>query len=91
MNQTTAATPKRRNAPALARKASNREKCTLLLQPDVSIKLSVAAHLRGLDRSELVNELLADALRYVVVSIRGQSSGSANHADDVNREAPAAA
>jgi hypothetical protein len=91
MNQTTAATPKRRNAPAALRKASNREKCTLLLDRDTSVKLGVAAHLRGLDRSELVNEVLADALRYVVVSIRGQSSGSANHTDDVNREAPAAA
>jgi hypothetical protein len=74
MNQATATTPKRRTANAATRKAGNREKCTLLLQSDVSIKLSVAAHLRGLDRSELVNELLADALRYVVVSIRGQSS-----------------
>ena len=85
MNQTAAQTPRRRNASAAIRKATGREKCTLLLQPDVSIKLSVAAHLRGLDRSELVNELLADALRYVVVSIRGQSTGSATSDADVSR------
>jgi hypothetical protein len=82
MNQTTAATPKRRNAPAAARKAGNREKCTLLLDRDTSIKLGVAAHLRGLDRSELVNELLAEALRYVVVSIRGQSTDRPSSAMD---------
>ena len=74
MSQTTAQTPKRRAASRASRKAATREKCTLLLQPDVSIKLSVAAHLRGLDRSDLVNELLADALRYVVDYHKGSVS-----------------
>jgi hypothetical protein len=77
MNQTAVQSSKRRNASGATRRAADREKCTLLLQSDLSLKLSVAAHLRGLDRSELVNELLTDALRYVVVSIRGQSPGSA--------------
>lgn len=90
MIPTATQTPKRRNATGATRKAATREKCTLLLQPDVSIKLSVAAHLRGLDRSELVNELLAEALRYVVVSIRGQSPVSASHAADVSQENAAA-
>jgi hypothetical protein len=44
------------------------------------MKLSVAAHLRKLDRSELVNELLAEALRYVVISLRGQNTQSASPA-----------
>jgi hypothetical protein len=83
MIQTATRPPKRRNANTAARKAGNRDKCTLLLDPDTSIKLTVAAHLRGLDRSELVNELLADALKYVVIALRGQNAGSAIHAGDV--------
>jgi hypothetical protein len=78
MNPTTAKPSKRRNAQTPTRRASEREKCTLMLDADTSVKLSVAVHLRGLDRSTLVNQLLADALRYVVSSIRGQSEGSAN-------------
>jgi hypothetical protein len=84
MNQPSTQTPKRKTARKAERKASEQQKCTLMLSPDTSIKLTVAAHLRGLDRSELVNELLNDALRHVVISIRGQSNGSATHAGDVS-------
>jgi hypothetical protein len=90
MIQTATQTPRRRNVSQAARKPADREKCTLLLHSDVSIKLSVAAHIRGLDRSELVNELLSDALRYVVVSIRGQSTGSARGDAEVSPENVAA-
>jgi hypothetical protein len=76
--------PKRTSAAAATKKAADREKCTLLLHKDTSVKLSVEAHLRNLDRSELVNELLADSLRHVVISIRGQSPGSASQAAGVN-------
>jgi hypothetical protein len=78
MNQTAARTPKRKTARPSVGKATERDKCTLLLDPDTSRKLSVAASLRGLDRSELVNEVLADALRYIVISVRGQNHSSAN-------------
>jgi len=84
MNQTATQPPKRRRARKEERKASERDKCTLLLWPDISRKLTVAASLRGLDRSDLVNEVLTDALSYVVISIRGQSNGSVTHADDVS-------
>jgi hypothetical protein len=84
MSQPTARTPKRPSVRRAARKADGRDKCTLLLDADTSRKLSVAASLRGLDRSELVNELLADALRYIVIQVRGQSTGSAIPAGDVN-------
>ena len=90
MSQATARTAKRKAANTAGSKASNRDKCTLLLDRDTSLKLSVAAHLRGLDRSELVNELLADALRYVVISLRGQNTGSANLAGDVSHAETAA-
>jgi hypothetical protein len=91
MNQAATQMSKRRNAQQAARKPAERDKCTLLLSSDVSLKLTVAAHLRGLDRSELVNELLTEALRHVVISLRGQSSSSASHAGDVSEvEATAA-
>lgn len=69
---------------AAVQQAANRDKCTLLLDADTSLKLTVAAHLRGLDRSELVNQILADALRYVVIALRGQSTVSANAAGQVS-------
>jgi hypothetical protein len=90
MNHTTVRTPKRRAAGQAARKAAQRDKCTLLLDADTSIKLSVAAALRGCDRSDLVNELLADALRHIVISVRGQSPSSASHAAEVSQEDVAA-
>jgi hypothetical protein len=91
MIPSTASTSKRRNTAAAVRKNADREKCTLLLNRDTSVKLSVAAHLRGLDRSELVNELLAESLRYVVISLRGQSPGSANPVGELNLTGPSAA
>jgi hypothetical protein len=81
MEATAPRAPKRRTASPSARKPVEREKCTILLDPDTSVKLSVAAHLRGMDRSTLVNQLLADALRYVVISIRGQNSSSGDSAE----------
>ena len=90
--ETTSHAPKsspraRQNAKTQSRKSADREKCTLLLDSDTSMKLSVAAHIRKLDRSELVNQLLADALRYVVISLRGQNPVSATL--DASVESPA--
>ena len=82
MNPTTAQALKRTRAHATARKASQRDRCTLLLPSDLSLRLTVAAHLRGLDRSELATELLAEALRSIVISVRRHSPGSANPATD---------
>jgi hypothetical protein len=77
MNPTATRTPKRlaaRQGLSRGRTAAQREKCTLQLERDLSLKLTVAAHLRGLDRSDLVNELLSEALRHVVISLRGQAT-----------------
>jgi hypothetical protein len=79
MIQTTARPSKRRNANTATRKV---DKCTLLLPSDLSIRLTVAAHLRGLDRSELATELLGEALKYVVISLRGHSPSSASSTVD---------
>lgn len=88
MSQTTTRPRKRQNG-----KADARSKHTLLLDGDISRKLSVAASLRDMDRSDLVNEVLADALRYIVISVRGQgqSIASASAADGVKPEGAEAA
>jgi hypothetical protein len=78
MIQTASRPSKGRAAQQPGRRADGKDKCTLLLPSDLSIRLTVAAHLRGLDRSELATELLAEALKYVVISLRGQSPTSAN-------------
>ena len=52
------------------------------------MKLGVEAARRGLDRSDTVNHILAEALRHIVISVRDVQSNSANHAGDVSRESP---
>ena len=84
MNPATTQALKRTRANAATRKISQRDRCTLLLPSDLSLRLTVAAHLKGCDRSELATELLGDALRSIVISVRGQSTGSASHAGDVS-------
>jgi hypothetical protein len=69
---TTAAKPRKRlSAKPSDRKAGDRVKCTLLLTAENDLKLTVLAALRGVDRSALVNQVLAEAVRGVVVSLRG--------------------
>ncbi len=52
-------------------KGGERLKCSLLLTPENNLRLTVLARLRETDRSTLLNSLLDDALRGVVVSLRG--------------------
>jgi hypothetical protein len=47
-------------------------KCSLLLSKENDLRLTVLASLRSTDRSTLLNVILDDALRGVVVSLRGQ-------------------
>ena len=76
MDQASSRPKGRQKRNAAVQQAATKDKCTLLLDPETSLKLTIAAHLRGLDRSELVNELLTEALRCVVVSLRGQLPGA---------------
>jgi hypothetical protein len=57
------------------------------------MKLGVEAARRGLDRSDTVNAILAEALKHIVISVRGQETSlvSANHADHVSSSDAAAA
>ena len=52
-------------------KGAERLKCSLLLTTENDLRLTVLASLRGTDRSTLLNSILDDALRGVVVSLRG--------------------
>ncbi len=52
-------------------KAAERLKCSLLLTAENDLRLTVLATLRGMDRSTLLNVMLDEALRGVVVSLRG--------------------
>jgi hypothetical protein len=52
-------------------KTAERLKCSLLLTAENDLRLTVLASLRGTDRSTLLNAILDDALRGVVVSLRG--------------------
>ncbi len=52
-------------------KAAERLKCSLLLTPENDLRLTVLARLRETDRSTLLNSILDDSLRGVVVSLRG--------------------
>src|SRR4051812_32158455 len=56
---------------AKSRGGPERLKCSLLLTKDNDLRLTVLASLRGTDRSTLLNSILDDALRGVVVSLRG--------------------
>src|SRR3954452_16801215 len=52
-------------------KTPERLKCCLLLTRENDLRLTVLASLKGSDRSTLLNVILDDALRGVVVSLRG--------------------
>ena len=93
MNPTTAQALKRTRANAALRRTTPRDRCTLCLDPMLSMKLGIEAHRRGLDRSDTVNAILAEALKHIVISVRGQETSlvSANHADHVSSSDAAAA
>jgi hypothetical protein len=52
-------------------KAPERLKCSLLLTRENDLRLTVLASVKETDRSALINTILDDALRGVVVSLRG--------------------
>ena len=63
----------RRSRPAAkpAKAKDGREKITLLISKEANVKLSTLAALKGVDRSTLADSILTEALRGVVISLRG--------------------
>ena len=65
---------KRMAAKASARPSPDKVKVSIVLSTDVDFKLSVHAAALRIDRSALVNQVLADALKRYVVSDRGKTA-----------------
>jgi hypothetical protein len=63
-------------------KAPERLKCSLLLTRENDLRLTVLASVKGTDRSTLLNGILDDALRGVVVSLRGQLATESGAGED---------
>jgi hypothetical protein len=60
-----------------AKPKDGREKITLLISKETNVKLSTLAALKGVDRSTLADSILTEALRGVVISLRGALAGGA--------------
>lgn len=72
-------------------KAPERLKCSLLLSRENDLRLTVLASIKGTDRSSLINAILDDALRGVVVSLRGQLATESGAGAGLSQEAEAEA
>lgn len=75
---------KRPSTKASARRAASaasKAKCTLILSSDSSQRLTVHAAMLGLDRSELVDQLIQTHLRRFVVSDRQREEAREGPAD----------
>jgi hypothetical protein len=83
MSQTATKPRTRKGAKASTQEGADRERCTLLIDADLSMKLSIEAHRRKKDRSKTINELLTESLRHLVISVRGTHEGSARDAAEV--------
>ena len=58
-------------------KGVEKVKCSLLLTPENDLRQTVLAAMRGTDRSGLINSILDEALRGVVISLRGNLADGA--------------
>jgi hypothetical protein len=67
-------------------KAPERLKCSLLLTRENDLRLTVLASLKGTDRSTLLNTILDEALRGVVVSLRGPLASESGAGEGITAE-----
>ena len=61
---------------------AERLKTSVLISRSVLIRVGALAGIRGVDRSTLINSLLEEATRGVVVSLRGPLAGEGNGAGE---------
>lgn len=87
---TEAKTRKGKTARATRSKTAERLKCSLLLTPENDLRLTVLASLKKTDRSTLLNTILDDALRGVVVSLRGPLADGGAGESETDEDGPAA-
>jgi hypothetical protein len=78
----------RRSRPAAkpAKPKDGREKITLLISKETNVKLSTLAALKSVDRSTLADSILTEALRGVVISLRGSLAGGAGEGGEERAE-----
>lgn len=77
LSETVSGKPRKRQAvKAAGRQGGEKVKATIHLTLEASQRLTVHAAMMGLDRSELVEQLIKDHLKRFVVSDRGGASES---------------
>jgi hypothetical protein len=74
-------TRKRQAAKAAGRPSGEKVKATIHLTVEASQRLTVHAAMMGMDRSELVEQLIKDHLKRFVVSDRGGGSSEGSSSD----------
>ena len=74
-------TRKRQAAKAAGRASGEKVKATIHLTVEASQRLTVHAAMMGMDRSELVEQLIKDHLKRFVVSDRGGGSSDGSPSD----------
>lgn len=65
---------------------ADRIKTSVLLARSVDIKIRALAGIRGVDKSTLINSLLEEATRGVVVSLRGPFAAESSGAGEAEAE-----
>ncbi|HEY4561818.1 MAG TPA: hypothetical protein VIJ36_02510 [Thermoanaerobaculia bacterium] len=89
MQGTNSAKPRRRPAAkAPTRPGAEKVKVSIVLNTEVDFRLTVLAAHRGIDRSTLVNQVLEDLTRGVVVSLRGKSADSTLMVSEIGQGQP---
>ena len=75
---------KRAAAKAADRRAADKVKATIHLTVEASQRLTVHAAMMGMDRSELVEQLIKDHLKRFVVSDRGGGASESSSLDSAS-------
>lgn len=79
--------PKRSKATKTQKnQGADRIKTSVLLNRSLDIKLRALSGIRGVDKSALINSLLEEATRGVVVSLRGAFAGESGAGEDEQEE-----
>jgi hypothetical protein len=63
--------------------AADRVKTSVLLSRSVDVRIRALAGIRGVDKSTLINSLLEEATRGVVISLRGPFAAEAGVGEDL--------
>ncbi len=88
MDTANSKTRKRASAKAATPVAPTKVKATIHLTAENHKRLSVHAAMLGVDRSELVESLIATHLKRFVVSDRGDRAGGSESGNDGREESP---